>query len=122
MLAVLMGAVCIAGSVRAHHSFSATYLEDREVTIEGDLIAFLFRNPHAFVHVSAPDGDGEMQRWAVEWGGAAALRGQVTRDTLKPGEHVVVTGNPGRNPADHRLRLRRISRPADGWEWSGDFD
>jgi thiamine monophosphate kinase len=63
-----------------------------------------------------------MQRWAVEWGGAAALRGQVTRDTLKPGEHVVVTGNPGRNPADHRLRLRRISRPADGWEWSGDFD
>ena len=39
-----------------------------------------------------------MQRWGVEWGGAGALTGQgVTRDSLKPGDHVIITGNPGRN-------------------------
>jgi thiamine monophosphate kinase len=46
----------------------------------------------------------------------------ITRETLKPGDHVIITGNPGRNPADHRLRLRKIERPSDGWEWGGDFD
>jgi hypothetical protein len=30
-----------------------------------------------------------------------------------------VTGNPGRDPAEHRIRLHRIVRPADGWKWEG---
>jgi thiamine monophosphate kinase len=34
-----------------------------------------------------------MQRWAIEWGGAGQLGGQgISRDTLKPGDHIVVTG------------------------------
>ena len=43
----------------------------------------------------------------------------VTRDTLKPGDHVVVTGNPGRDPSEHRIRLHKIVRPSDGWKWEG---
>jgi thiamine monophosphate kinase len=46
----------------------------------------------------------------------------VTRETLKPGDDVVVVGNPGRNPADHRLRMVNITRPADGWKWGGTFE
>jgi hypothetical protein len=117
--AALLAAAAGAG---AHHSFSATYLEDREITVEGELVAFMLRNPHSFVHLEAPDEDGTMQRWSVEWAAASALAQRVARDTLRPGQHVVVTGNPGRDPAGFRLRMRRISRPADGWEWSGDFD
>ncbi len=61
-----------------------------------------------------------MQTWAVEWGGGAQLNQEhVTRDTLKPGDHVTVTGNPGRDPADHRIRLHRIVRKSDGWKWEG---
>jgi thiamine monophosphate kinase len=66
---------------------------------------------------------GEMYRWAVEWGGGGQLGQQgVTRETLKPGDHVVITGSPGRNPADHRLRMRTIFRPKDGWRWGGQVD
>ena len=102
----------------AHHSFAATYFEDKSVTLEGELVQFLFRNPHACVHVMAPDEKGQKQRWAVEWGGGGQLNRQgVTRETLKPGDRVVITGNPGRNPADHRLRMQTILRPADGWKW-----
>lgn len=122
LLALLFGAFVLAAPVAAHHSFTATYDEDAEITIEGEIAAFLFRNPHAFVHVLAPDDSGEMRRWAVEWGAASALRGDVSRDTLKAGEQVVVVGNPGRNPADHQIRLRSITRPSDGWTWSGTFD
>jgi hypothetical protein len=119
-LLVLLIAVAIAGAAQAyaHHSFAATYFEDRTVRIEGKLVQFLFRNPHSFVHVEAPDQNGQTQRWAVEWGGAGQLGGQgVTRETLKPGDVVEITGNPGRNPADHRIRMVTLHRKSDGFGW-----
>ena len=30
---------------------------------------------------------------------------------------ISITGNPGRDPADHRLRMQYLRRPADGFEW-----
>ena len=67
---------------------------------------FLFRNPHSFLHVDAPDEKGVMQTWAIEWGAGGQLGRQgVTRDSLKPGDHIIVIGQPGRNPEDHRMRL-----------------
>jgi hypothetical protein len=104
----------------AHHSFAGTYLEDAEpVKIEGKLLAFLVRNPHSFVHVEAADPKtGEMVRWSIEWGAAGQLAQQGVRNgTLKVGDNVVVSGSPGRNPDDHRLRMRTIDRPSDGWKW-----
>jgi hypothetical protein len=105
-------------SASAHHSFAAAYDEGATIRIEGELVEFLFRNPHASVEIMAPDGDGRMQRWDVEWGGAGTLAGQgVTRDSLRAGDRVVITGNPSRNPAEHRLRLRSLLRPLDGFGW-----
>jgi hypothetical protein len=95
----------------AHHSFAATYLESESVTIEATVVQFLFRNPHSFVHVDAPDATGKMQRWIVEWGAAGQLGGSgIARDTLKAGDSVVITGNPGRDPSEHRIRLVTIRR------------
>lgn len=114
-LALVLAAAAAAG---AHHSFAATYDESRMVTIEGKLVQFLYRNPHSFVHLMAPDDTGEVQRWAIEWGGAGQLRGQgVRRDTLQVGDVVVISGNPGRNPADRRVRMVTLRRPSDGFGW-----
>jgi hypothetical protein len=122
-LVITAGAFVSAGRAFAHHSFAATYFEDKTQKIEGNLVQFLYRNPHSFVHVEAPDEKGVMQRWAVEWGAGGQLGRQgVTRETLKPGDHVIIVGNPGRNPEDHRLRMVNITRPSDGWKWGGTFD
>jgi len=108
----------VAAKAYAHHSFAATYLEDQTVQIEGELVQFLFRNPHSFVHVMVKEADGAMVRYAVEWGGAGQLGGQgVTRETLKAGDHVVITGSPGRNPEDHRVRMVTLHRPSDGFTY-----
>ncbi len=116
-----VAAVCVRPAL-AHHSFAATYFDDKSETIEGNVVQFVFRNPHSFVHVEAPDASGTMQRWAVEWGSGQQLSGQgVTRETLRLGDHVVVVGSPGRNAEDHRMRMRSITRPKDGWKWSGTF-
>lgn len=117
-VSLVASVLAVAAPVYAHHSFTATYDETKTVEIEGTLVQFMFRNPHAWVHVMAPDENGEMQRWGVEWGGAGALTGQgVTRDSLKPGDKVVISGNPGRNAVDHRLRMRTLLRPSDGFGW-----
>lgn len=123
VLLMVAGIIVSGGSAYAHHSFAATYLEDQKQKIEGNVIQFLFRNPHSFLHVEAPDEKGVTQQWSIEWGGGGQLgRDGVTRDSLKPGDHVVVVGQPGRNPEDHRLRMVSIMRPADGWKWGGSFE
>jgi hypothetical protein len=121
-IAVIAASAVIGGSIKlyAHHSFIATYSADKTIKIEGKLVQFLFRNPHSFVQVEVPDEQGVMQRWAVEWGGAGQLGGQgVTRETLRPGDIVVITGNPGRNAANHRLLMVSLQRPVDGYTWGG---
>jgi hypothetical protein len=122
---ILVGAFLISGTAAyAHHSFAGTYHEDDEVTIEGQLVQFMYRNPHSFVHVIATDDNGDQQRWAIEWGGIAQLNRQgLDRFTLKPGETVRITGAPSRSvDTDHRLLMRGIERNADGWTWGGEVD
>jgi hypothetical protein len=110
-------ALALGVPVLAHHSFAATYLEDQSVTIEGDIVVFSLRNPHSFVQVNVKESDGTVNRYVVEWGSPAQLSGKVSRDTLKPGDHVIISGNPGRNAADRRVRLLTFKRPKDGWSW-----
>jgi len=108
-----------AGRVYAHHSFAATYLADKMASIDGELVQFAYRNPHAIIQVMAPDANHQMQKWTVEWEARADLDHQgVTGMTLKAGDHVIITGNPGRNASDHWLRATTILRPKDGWKWS----
>jgi hypothetical protein len=119
----LSAGFALAVPVVAHHSFAATYVEDKQQTIEGDLVQFVFRNPHSYVHVECADPSGEKIRYAVEWASGSSLNGQgITRETLKFGDHVIVVGQPGRNDEDHRMRMRSITRPSDGWKWSGTFE
>jgi uncharacterized protein DUF6152 len=117
VIVLAAGMMVAGGQVLAHHSFAATYIEDQSVTIEGEIVQFLLRNPHSFVHVMVKEPDGTTARYVVEWGSPAQLSGKVSRDTLKPGDFVIISGNPGRNAGDHRVRLLTFKRPKDGWTW-----
>jgi hypothetical protein len=123
LLAAGVLALGTATAVTAHHSFPATYHVDQTQTITGKVVAFLFRNPHSFVQVMAPDKSGKMQRWAIEWSAGAALASDnVNAKTLKVGDVVTVTGNPARDAAAHRLRMNKIERRGDGWKWEGTVE
>ena len=120
VIGLVAAAAFVGSQAYAHHSFAATYLEDQTVRVEGELVQFLFRNPHSFVHLNVKEKSGTVVRYAVEWGGAGQLGGQgVTRETLKIGDHVIIEGSPGRNPKDHRVRMVRLYRPKDGFGWGG---
>ena len=115
---LLMTALAVGATASAHHSFGATYEISKQIKLEGTLVQFVYRNPHSFVHIEAPDESGASQRWAIEWGGTAQLTGQgVNRDTLKVGDKVVVTGRPSRVPGEYRVLMVSLVRPADGFTW-----
>lgn len=117
---VLAGACLFGITASAHHSFNAVYDVSNEVTIEGKLVQFLYRNPHSWVHVEVTTPTGEVQRWAVEWGGTGQLAGQgVTRTTLKIGDVVVISGDPSRTAGDYKLKMNTLRRTSDGFGWGG---
>lgn len=121
LIVLIVVGACFSGGMTAdaHHSFASTYQEGEIIQIEGEIVAFMFRNPHAFVHVMAPDDTGELRRWSVEWGGSSQLSGQgITRTTLKPGDVVVISGVPSRNVGnDHRVKMETLHRNSDGFGW-----
>jgi hypothetical protein len=115
---VLAALLLISISAYAHHSQQATYDLNKKVEVKGKLVQFMFRNPHAFVTVEAPDENGQPQKWSVEWAGEAQLGGQgVTRDSFKIGDVVTITGNPSRTAVDHRMHMLTIKRESDGFGW-----
>ena len=104
----VLAVVAATRPAQAHHSFAAIYLENKVQKIEGDLVQFVYRNPHSYVHIDAPDETGAVQRWAVEWSAGLLLTQQgVTRATLRAGDHVQIEGSPGRAPPGELLRTLR---------------
>lgn len=114
----LVTAALLALPVAAHHSFAAVYKADETVQIEGKVVQFLFRNPHSVLHVVVEDESGGTTRYAIEWQGATQLGASgMSAQTMRPGDPVVVTGNPGRVEAEHRMLLVTITRTTDGFGW-----
>ena len=90
----------------------------REIKLEGKLVQFVYRNPHSFVHVMAPDEKGAPQRWAVEWSGTTQLGSQgVNRETLKVGDEVVIVARPSRVPGEYPRPDGPPEAPSDGFAW-----
>jgi hypothetical protein len=102
----------------AHHSYGATYDMNKEIKLEGKIVQFVYRNPHSFVTVQAPDASGAAQRWAIEWSGTGQLGGQgVTRETLRAGDEILITGRPSRVTGEFRALMVSLKRPSDGFSW-----
>ena len=115
MFVVLCSLLLVPDTSIAHHSFSATYDTSKTVSVEGKVVQVLLRNPHSFLHVSVTK-DGQEQVWNIEWAAAGQLGGTIA-NSIKPGDPVVVTGNPSRDPAELRLRMVNVSRTSDGAKW-----
>ena len=118
LFATLMLGTFLGIRTYAHHAAAATYVYGESVMIEGTLKEFVWRNPHSFMKVEAPDDKGVMQLWTIEGAAPTQLaEGGMTRNSLRPGDRIIVTGMPGRVAADHRILLEKVERPSDGFKW-----
>ncbi len=118
-IVLVVAVVCQTVSLAAHHAITSVYRVDEQLTIDGVVVSLVYRNPHSYLQVMAPDRMNHMRLWAVECGNQQLLRRNVSEAALKPGDRVVVTGTPGRDEGQWRLLLKTLSRPRDGWQWNG---
>jgi hypothetical protein len=68
----------------------------------------------ACIELWVPTERETRQRWGIECGTEPAV--DVVRG-LKPGDRVIVTGPPAREPAAQRMVVQSLERPSDGFTW-----
>lgn len=111
-----LAAAAAATSAFAHHSISGAYDRSRPVTVEGRVTEFQFVNPHPILVIDVAD-DGITHAWRVEMDNRYELADiGMTADTLRPGDRVIAAGTASRTEP-HRLYLRKLERPADGFRY-----
>lgn len=84
----------ISNQTAAHHSFSANFDGNTSIEVSGVITEFNFRNPHVNIYLDVKNADGTVTNWMAE--GAAASgwrRGGWTKDSLKPGDAMKISGN-----------------------------
>ena len=81
----------------AHHTTS-TYELEQSISIEGTVTRVQWVNPHVFIYIDQTTDAGVVRNWAVEGVNPAGLRRiGWSRDTLKLGDFISVSGNPSKN-------------------------
>ena len=120
-MAALSVVLTLSAHVLGHHNFADVYLEADTIDIEGEVVEFQYRNPHAWIHVTAQDPFGAEKIYAGEWASVSRLeRDGITRDFFKMGDRLRIWASPNRNPNDNRIRIKRIERRSDRWRWGGN--
>ena len=111
LIAATLMLVAAAGTAWAHHSYAA-YHNDRMLTIDGTLESFDMMNPHSLMKIRQGDVVSVFE-WRAPNG---LLRIGVRQDLFKPGDRLIVSGNPHREYEQNRIvNLKTLCRPSDQW-------
>jgi hypothetical protein len=92
-----------------HHAFSGEFDMSKPITLEGVVTRIEWENPHVHYYVDVTAPDGAAVNWSCETGGPTRLtrRGWM-RDTLKPGDKVIVHGFLAKD-ASHAVDGRQVT-------------
>ena len=94
LIGLSLALVPVAG---AHHSQSEYDLRSK-VEVSGTVTKVEWRSPHAWIYVDANSDKSEKVNWSFELPSPVTLmRRGWTRDSLKPGDRIKVSGAPARN-------------------------
>jgi hypothetical protein len=96
----------------AHHAFAAEFDEKKPVHFaDATVTRFQLINPHSWIYVDVKTPDGKVENWAIEAGSPnVLLRRGITKDSLKPGDKIVVEGYQSKD-GSHRANGRDLKLP-----------
>lgn len=114
LLALTAGTWIAGTATGAHHSLS-DYDFSRQATVDGIVGEFQFVNPHPWLVLDVKDRSGAVLQWRLEMDNRHEMSDiGMTKDTLKPGDRLVVSGMPG-HTQPRILYIHKLERPADGY-------
>jgi hypothetical protein len=94
LLIATLATLGASAPVIAHHSFAAEFDANSPIDVTGTVTKIEWANPHTFFYVDVQNERGEYENWAMEMGSPNGLmRRGWTRDTLRIGDVVTVTGS-----------------------------
>jgi hypothetical protein len=87
----------------AHHGFTPFFDEQTIMTVKGTVTEVLWVNPHVYLHLAIKEGNSA-EEWTVEIGSMSNLiRGGWTREKVKPGDPLTITGWRGKRASNPYL-------------------
>jgi hypothetical protein len=90
--------MCSVGFAHAHHSPATYDLTITDFAVTGKVKRIDFRNPHSHLVLEAPDKDGKMAQWEVEFSSVnLLLRRGWKLDRIKVGDTITCIGNPSKS-------------------------
>jgi uncharacterized protein DUF6152 len=114
--ALIFGFLTVSGPVFAHHGNSA-YDMSKTVPMKATVTKFEYSNPHTQVYYDVTDDKGNVEHWVAETTNPAMLnRVGWSKETLKPGDQVVLWVNP--NKVGAKITFLQKVVLADGKELS----
>jgi hypothetical protein len=96
-LILAAGIFLASGQVSAHHGL-AHYDMKKTVVLTGTITTFDWGNPHCLIHMDVMEESGQFRHWTLEMSSTTAMsRRGWAKDTLKPGDRVIVETHPAQN-------------------------
>src|SRR5678815_3209975 len=106
-----------AGTLLAHHSFSAEYDQSKTLTLQGKMVNFEWVNPHSWIHIEVTNPNGTKTIWKGETPPVNVLYRNgwtkpMVEEMVTKGENVTLRGIPAKD-GSHHLFAQGVTR-ADG--------
>lgn len=96
--AAMLGALLLCGTASAHHSTVAFYDSATVTELEGEIVRFVWANPHVRFTIRVRDSRGQEELWDIETNSVSILgRMGLSANIVKVGDRVKVAGNPAKN-------------------------
>jgi Family of unknown function (DUF6152) len=94
----------------AHHGAAGQDMA-KLTTIKGTVTDFQFINPHVLLYLDVKDDSGKVEKWVGELNGPNELtRQHMSKNTLKVGDQITVSGNRSKNGANF-MRVHSFVTP-----------
>ena len=92
--------LALSAFIAAAHHGSAPFNTDEQVTVEGVVTRFDYRNPHSFLYIDTTSSAGEPVEMTIEAVGSSLRSHGFGPDSLNPGDRVVAVVNPSHRTPD----------------------